>query len=105
MMRKRALPRAGLRQMPRGARRGAALLREELLDDAVFQTVERDHRQAALRLENGQRRGKAAFQLAQLVIHMNAQGLEGAGGGMDGMAQRGGALRLGDQIRQLRGAR
>ena len=47
---------------------------------------------------------KAALQFAQLVIHMDAQRLEGAGGGMDGMAQRGGALRLGHDLGQLRGA-
>jgi hypothetical protein len=89
--------------MPRGARRGTALFYEELFDDAVFQAVERDHRQAPFRLENGERRPKAALQLAQFVIHMNAQGLEGAGGGMYGVAQRGRALRLGDKVRQLRG--
>ena len=55
------------------------------------------------RLEDRQRGVKAAFQFAQFVIHMDAQRLEGAGGGMDGMAQRGGALRLGDDLRQLRG--
>ena len=46
------------------------------------------------RLEHRKRRRQAAFQFAQLVIHMDAQRLEGAGGGMDGVAQRGGALRL-----------
>ncbi len=55
------------------------------------------------RRENPQRRFQAAFQFAQLVIHMDAQRLEGAGGGMDGMAQRGGALRVGHDLGQLRG--
>ena len=47
---------------------------------------------------------KPAFQLAQLVIHMDAQRLEGAGGGMDGMAQGGGALRFRHDLGQLRRA-
>ena len=51
------------------------------------------------RRQDAQRRIQAAFQFAQLVIHMDAQRLEGAGGGMDGMAQRRRALRVGHDLR------
>ena len=59
-----------------------------MLDHAVFQAVERHDHQPALRTENIECRFQAPLQLAQLVIHMDAQGLECAGRGMDGKAQK-----------------
>src|SRR5215469_14297382 len=60
--------------MTRGARLRLAMAAQELLHDTIFQTVERDHRQTAFGPEDLQRGVETAFQLAQLVIHMNAQG-------------------------------
>ncbi len=39
-------------------------------------------------------RFEAALEFAQLVVHMDAQRLEGAGGGMDRLARGGGAERV-----------
>ena len=91
-----------VRRMTRGARRAVALrsVRNCL--------TMRSSRRGTKRRPGGlparahvQRRIQPALQFAQLVIHMDAQRLEGAGGGMDGKAQRRGTLRLRNDFGQL----
>src|SRR3546814_7984105 len=61
----------------------AAALAQELLHDAIFQRVEGDHGEPAAGAEQRLGGRKAALQLAQLVVHVDAQGLEGARRGVD----------------------
>src|SRR5690606_33572243 len=56
------------------------LTAHELFDDAVFQGVEADHHQPATDLKRIESRFKASLEIAQLIIDMDAQSLEGAGG-------------------------
>ena len=52
----------------------------ELLDHAVFQRMEADHRKPAAGSEHLQRSCKTALQLAELVVDVHADGLEGPRG-------------------------
>ena len=65
------------RQVPRAAHFLAGTLLQEPLHDAIFQRVEGDDHQPAARLQGALGGGKSASQLAQLVIHVDAQRLEG----------------------------
>ena len=56
-------------RMARGARRRVAALGEELLDDAVFQRMERHDGQPAPRLQNLLGGRQPALEFAQFVIH------------------------------------
>ena len=51
---------------------------DELLDDAVFERVEADHREPPAEREQLERAGERAAQLAELVVDVHAQRLEGA---------------------------
>jgi hypothetical protein len=62
---------------------GALARRHELLDDAVFQRVEADHRQAAAGLEPFHRRIEPGFEIGQLAVDVDADGLEAARGRVD----------------------
>ncbi len=61
----------------------AAAAVEEALDDAVFERMERDDHQPSPGLQNTFRGVQRLHQLVQLAVHMDAQRLEGARGGMD----------------------
>ena len=75
----------------------------ELFDDAIFERVETDDREPAADLEQLQRARERAAQLAELVIDVHAQRLEGAGRGiLSGLA---GAHYACDQLRQFQGTR
>ena len=50
---------------------------DETLDDAVFQRMEADHRQPSARLQSRHRRIQADFQIEQLPVDVDADGLEG----------------------------
>src|SRR5580692_3733270 len=54
-------------RMARRMRTRVAVAREELLDDAIFQTVERDHGEAAFGRQNLECGIQPAFQFAQFV--------------------------------------
>ena len=53
-----------------------ATLGEEILDDAVFQRMERDHHEPATRLEHALGRGQRGLKLVELFVDEDAQGLE-----------------------------
>ena len=70
------------RRMTRRAGRAAGAGAHEFLDRAVFQRMERDDGQPAARRQHLLGGGEAALELAQFVVHGDAQRLEGAGGGI-----------------------
>ena len=70
------------RRVARRARRAAGTGAHELLHGAIFQRMERDDGEAAARRQHLLGGGQAALELAQLVVHGDAQRLEGAGGGI-----------------------
>ena len=75
---------------------------DELLDDAVFERVEADHREAAADREQLERAVERAPQLAELVVDVHAQRLEGARRRMlAGLAR---AHRARHQLGELQGA-
>src|SRR6202012_3349895 len=76
-------------QMARTGGGSAGALAQEQLDGAVFERMERDDREAAAGLEQPVGGGEAAGQLAQLVIHIDAQRLEGPGRRVDAVAAAG----------------
>ena len=69
--------------MARAAAGAARALGEEALDDAVFQRMEGDDGEPPLRFQHAFGGFKPAFEFAQLVVHSDAQRLEGARRGMD----------------------
>jgi hypothetical protein len=75
---------------------------QKLLYDAVFKTVEGDDSQAATWLQHAFGSLKAVGQLVQFAVHMNANGLKGAG---SGVFRRAGLVTNGfaDNRGQLRG--
>src|SRR5579862_9409883 len=70
----------------RGARDVGAALGEKLFDDAILERMKGDHDQAAAGCERAFRSVEAASEFAELVIHMDAEGLKRSGGWMDGKA-------------------
>src|SRR5579862_1892980 len=91
-------------RMARWPRGGRAALGQVALDDAVLERVEGDDDEPPVVGKHVGRRIEAALKLAQLVVHMDAQRLEGARRGMDGETLRRGAERLGHDLGQLRRA-
>ena len=66
------------RQMARAARLGHRPLAQEVLEQAVLQRMEGDDHQTAARRQHALGGGQPAGQLAQLVVDVDAQRLEGA---------------------------
>ena len=63
------------RQMPRSAA-GLAARVEEILDDAVFQRMERDHDQPAARLQHALGRRQRQMQFVEFLVDEDPQALE-----------------------------
>jgi hypothetical protein len=61
---------------------------KKLLDDTVFEGVETDDGEPASGEEVVDRRGEQTFDLAEFVVHENAESLKRAGGRMDPMTLR-----------------
>ena len=83
-----------IRQVARARRQLAAARGEEALDDPVFQRMEGDDDEAAAGPQQPLGRMQRLDQFVEFAVHMDAQRLEGAGGGMDLVRPRpaGGAL-------------
>src|SRR5262249_33249101 len=77
------------------------LAAHEVLDDAILERVEADHRKAAAWCKHTQGRAQATRQLPQLFIDVHADGLEGARGRM--LAGLTGPHGAGDDCRELAG--
>ena len=75
----------------------------EVLHRPILERMEADHREAPAGAEHLERRGKTALELAELVVDVHAQRLEGARRRM--LARLAGAHRAGDQGGELRRAR
>src|SRR6266404_154459 len=73
---------AGFGQISGGLRVAARAFAQEGLYPAILQRMEGNHGQTPARRQQRLGGGKAGVQLAQLVVHRDAQGLEGAGGGI-----------------------
>jgi hypothetical protein len=67
-----------LRQVPRSASFLARARGKKSLHDAVFQRMEGDGDEAPTGLQATLGRAQAARQLAEFVVHLDAQRLEGA---------------------------
>ena len=65
--------------MPRSGRDPACSLTQPLLDQAVFQRVERHNDQPAAGFKHLLSRCQPTGQLAQLVVHVHSDRLEGMG--------------------------
>jgi hypothetical protein len=68
--------------MARPAAAFGGALGEEALHDPVLDGMERDHGELAARLQRAFGRAQGGDELAQLVIHRDAERLEGAGRGV-----------------------
>src|SRR5690242_2373372 len=68
--------------MPRGGRPLRAVA-DEALDDAILERMEGHDDEPAARLQHPFRRDQRARELAELVVDVDAQRLERAGGGVD----------------------
>src|ERR1041385_6942032 len=68
--------RAAVRRVARASRHTSAPGREKLLDDAVFERMEGNHGEAAVRTQHALRREKPVFELQQLVIDVQPQRLK-----------------------------
>src|SRR3954454_9343388 len=64
-------------RQPWGTDAATALRLEELLDDAVFERMERDHRQPPARRQRVERLGQRLAQPLKFVVDGDAQRLEG----------------------------
>src|SRR5262249_2571871 len=91
--------------MARATRDSRPASREELFDHAVFKRMEAHAGEASMGLEEPRRRLEPARELAELVVHINAQGLESACGWVHPIALRRGSEGLGDDVGELTGAR
>src|SRR5207302_8949549 len=67
------------RAVARTGRRSSAAFAEEALNDAVLEAVEGDHGQASAGAQRTLGRSQALFELVELGIEVNADGLESAG--------------------------
>lgn len=74
---------AGADRLPGWADAVAAFPAEIFFDEAVLQRVERDDRQPPGGLEGCHRLWKDFLDPVQLLVHCDAQGLEGPRGGVD----------------------
>ena len=79
----------------------ARLIANETLDQSVFQRVETDHHQPPSRRQRIQSDRQGTFQLAQLVIQMDANGLEDPRSGV--LALFPGGMRRLDDLGELMG--
>src|SRR4051794_20603897 len=84
------------------ARAPALAVAHELLDEAVLERVEADHREASARTEHRESGRERTLERAELVVHGDAQRLEDALGGMPvAEARRSGDRGL-DDVDELR---
>ena len=74
------------REMARCLRRASRARAQESLDAAVLERMEGDDGEPAAGLQQRLGGGEAAVELAELVVHGDAQRLEGAGRRIDGVA-------------------